>query len=176
MIFRDDDISESTCLDRFKSVDSIFREYKVDHTVAVIAAGIEANTPLVDYINAHPHIKVQLHCWTHGHNRETDSMPRMGPTRLADDLANGIEKLLSVFGVRASVLYPPWNETDATVERVAGGIGLIVSHKKTSLEAFIRASGRAAGGVVNFHYWSERECGPGHSTLEKAVALFAKTR
>lgn len=170
MIFRDDDIGGATCFDLFRSVDSLFREHNVRHTVAVIAEDIEKNTPLVDYIRAHPHINVQLHCWAHGHDRETEAMTKVDPEALAADLLRGANKLHEVFGVRATVLYPPWNESNQAVVSAASQAGLKVSHKKISLEAYIRGNREQA--VINFHYWSARET----SLLEKALQIHAKSR
>lgn len=165
MIFRDDDISVLTDMPEFTRVDAIFKKYGVEHTIAVIAKDIEKNAALVDYINANPHIKVQLHCWEHIKFTENTDM-------LGGHLVLGIDKLKEVFNVTPTILYPPWNESDRQVMVIAHKLGLTVSNKKITLTQYIRVRGQVAEDVINFHYWHDEDA----MLLDPALRIYTEMK
>jgi peptidoglycan/xylan/chitin deacetylase (PgdA/CDA1 family) len=150
MIFRDDDISVLTDLPEFMKVDSIFKKYGVQHTIAVIVKDIENNAELVGYIKANSHIKVQLHCWEHIKFTENHDL-------LKEHFALALAKLKEVFNVTPTILYPPWNESDERVEKIARSFGLIVSTNKITLSQYLRVKGQVAEDTINFHYWHDED-------------------
>lgn len=155
MIWRDDDIGAEqvsnagrvfpgTKLEDLRAVDDIFRRYGVPHTIVVIAKDLDQRPDLIDLIRERRMIP-QLHCWTH------DDLTRDELAR--DDLERGVDMLAEMFGSRPTVLYPPWNRTSSKVEEAAARLGMMVSAQKISLSQWIRAGGKVAERVINFHHW-----------------------
>lgn len=148
MIWRDDDISVTTKLPPLCAVDDCFQREGMPHTIAVIAEHIETNRPLVQAILERG-MHVQLHAWIH------EDLRTHAAARAALPLA--VERLTQVFGTRPTVLYPPWNQSNAAVEAAASALGLTVSTQKVSLDQFLRCKGEVSEEVINFHYWDEAE-------------------
>ena len=179
IIFRDDDINFLTDLDQFKRVDSLFKLYKVDHTIAVIAKDIDKNQDLVKYIKENPHIKVQLHAWQHV------DFTKMDESKLTEHFTMGINKLTEVFGIKPTTWYPPWNRTNSFVNSVAIKCNLIPSWKQTSLMYYVQRNSvvydiknkvqnahRLDFGVINFHYWADSDM----MFLDPALENYANSR
>lgn len=163
MIWRDDDIQVISDVPEFTRVDSFFKKYGVEHTIAVIAKDIENNAELVNYINANPHIKVQLHCWEHIKFTENTDI-------LGEHLVLGIEKLKQVFNVKPTILYPPWNESNREVQVIAHRLGLKVSNQKISLTQYLKVKGSVAEDVINFHFWHDEDA----MLLEPALRIYTE--
>jgi peptidoglycan/xylan/chitin deacetylase (PgdA/CDA1 family) len=160
LIWRDDDIHWSTDLAQFIRVHELFNKYDAVHTIAVIAKDIDKNQELVEYIKSQPNIDIQLHCWEHisfTHNLDI----------LKEDLKQGIKKLEDVFGKKPTILYPPWNNTNDKVERIANLLGLKVSNIKVGISFYLKAVGKVDEETVNFHNWSVGDC----IFLEQALQL-----
>lgn len=148
--------SNEESLKRFIAVDELFIKYNKVHTIAVIADEIEKAEGLVEYINAHPHIDLQLHGWQHILYTENHN--------IADNHFKwGIEKLQNIFGKTPTVFYPPWNASDSFIEETANKHGMEVSFKHITLEAYIMG---AKGDVINFHYLYDSPL-----IIEKALQL-----
>lgn len=168
MIFRDDDIQESTALDVFRAADAPFKLHGIPHTIAVITSGLENNKFVLDYIRANAHIIPQLHCHTH-----EKPFTELTPPQLKDQFSRGIEIMRKLFGVAPSVFYPPWNKSNSDIEDIATRCGLITSSAKISLEQYVRADGDVLCNTINFHYWNLIR---DHKALDAAVAVYVKRR
>lgn len=163
MIWRDDDIGAETVLDDLLAVDDVFQVAPfARHTLAVVAAGVDRRPDLVDAIRARGMVP-QLHAWTH------EDLTASRQAR--EDLPRAVALLEDCFGARPTVLYPPWNRTDAAVEAAAAAIGLEVSTRKTSLSHFLRAQGDVRYDVVNFHYWHPEDA----SAVAPALQVHARS-
>jgi peptidoglycan/xylan/chitin deacetylase (PgdA/CDA1 family) len=145
MIWRDDDVGANTRLEDLAAVDDLFQRYRVPHTIAVMACGMDTRPDLVDLI-AKRRMIVQLHCWNHDDLAES--------ARGRRQLVQAVELLQALFGKPPTVLYPTWNRTSPELEAAAAALGLAVSCEKVSLEQFIRCEGDVVEPVCNFHYWS----------------------
>lgn len=166
MIWRDDDIFYKTRggrLTKLLQVDDCFQRESVPHTIAVLAADIDKAPELVQAVKERGMI-VQLHAWEH--DDLTDSAAARGM------LPQAVYSLTKAFGQRPTVLYPPWNRSNADVETAAAALGLTVSTRKVSLEQYIRFKGRTAEDTVNFHYWDDHEL----ALLPQALALYRQER
>lgn len=159
MIWRDDDISAKTKLDQLCTVDDCFQREGVPHTIAVIAYRIETNAALVHAIRERGML-VQLHAWIH-EDLTTHAAAR-------DALPLAVDRLTEVFGARPTVLYPPWNRSNATVEAMAASLGLTVSTQKISIDQYLRYKGEVDEDVLNFHYWDDDEL----ALLPSALRLY----
>ncbi len=159
MIWRDDDILwGSHGLDQLLEVDDLFQKYDRLHTVAVIVSTL---TPDVAKVLIDRRMSVQLHCWTHEDlTQDLTAVAALGPA---------VEKIHDLVGVRPTVLYPPWNRSNASLESAAADLGLTVSWEKASLEQFIRFQGRIGEETINFHYWCESD----RIALSKALRIDA---
>jgi peptidoglycan/xylan/chitin deacetylase (PgdA/CDA1 family) len=144
VIWRDDDIAVRTKVWQLRRVNDILRDHGAQHTIAVIAKDIETRPDLLELIRERRMI-VQLHCWTH------EDLTAHEWARI--DLARAVETLDLLFGRPPTVLYPPWNRTNAEVEEAAERLGLVVSATKISLDQFIRCGGDTDENTVNFHHW-----------------------
>jgi len=157
MIFRDDDIQKGTNIERFIMVDNLFIKHKVIHTIAVITEDLGYNHNLVDYINKHSHIDVQLHCHTH------IDFSIANENELRKQFENGLYILKECFKVKPTTFYPPWNRSSELCEKVALDYNLIVSNQKISFETYITRAGKGEDKTINFHYWHDDlnviECG-----------------
>lgn len=165
MIFRDDDINYKTNLEQFKKTQDLFNKYQVQHTIALIAKDIDRNPQLVEYILQND-IVVQLHCWTH--IRMKDCTIR----QLREDIERGSKIIELVFKKRPTILYPPWNETSDTIEKICNDYRLKVSVEKLSLDQYIRVKGDVAEDTINFHFWDKGDS----ELLEQALIIYAKNR
>lgn len=163
MIWRDDDIWVKTKLEQLLAVDDCFQDVGVPHTIAVLAERIDAHPALVDAIKARGMI-VQLHAWTH------DDLAASAAARAA--LPGAVDLLTHVFGYRPTMLYPPWNRSNALLERTAHALGLTVSTKKVSLDQYLRFKGDVGEDTINFHYWDDHE----RELLPAALALYRQRR
>lgn len=164
IVFRDDDINFTTDLKRFKLIDELFIKYGVDHTIAVIANGLEKNPDLIAYINEHPHIKVQIHCWDH-----TDSTIKDNDV-LRDELRRAKAKVTELFHREPTIWYPPWNKVLQTNIEVAEGLKLRVSHIKVSTSTYVKCNGDVEEEAINFHYWADSDT----MFLEPALQIYKK--
>jgi peptidoglycan/xylan/chitin deacetylase (PgdA/CDA1 family) len=163
-IWRDDDVWYKTTgekLDQFLRVDDHFQKYQVPHTLAVLAAHLDENQPLVDAIKER-RMLVQLHAWHH------DDLSVSSEARL--DLVDAIKMLERLFGARPTVLYPPWNRTSVELDAAAKVLGLQVRCHKISLQQYIRFEGDTFEDTVNFHFWDESE----FDLIPKALAIYRK--
>jgi len=146
MIWRDDDICESTLLADFEAVDRLFIEHKAIHTLAVITDGLVYNSKLVDYIRKHAHLSVQLHC--HYHHDFT----QLSADQVRFQFQEGIHIIHTLFDKAPTTWYPPWNRTNAEVNKIAAEYGLAPSWQKVSLEQYV--SNFRPFDTINFHYWA----------------------
>lgn len=161
MIFRDDDISYVTDLIRFRMVDSIFQQYQVPHTIAVITFDMYKRPDLIEYILKNPHIDVQLHCVDH---KDFTLLPE---SELRYQFEIGIKDIQFLFEKTPTTWYPPWNRTNEQVNTIARSYGLTPSWEKISLSPYVQAQGHMPGAeVINFHYWADQECQFLHPALE----------
>lgn len=160
MIFRDDDISAYTDLEKFHRVQKVFDNYGVTHTIAVLTKDMETRPDLVAYIKDHG-CDVQLHGWTH-------IKFTLDHSQVIEQLQRGIDDIYKLFGTRPSTFYPPWNDSDQFVEKAASSMQLQVSNKKTTLSKFIQSDGRVDEFVVNFHYWADQEA----MMIEPALRIY----
>jgi hypothetical protein len=145
MIWRDDDIGAKTSLEELRAVDDLFQASGlVQHTIAVVAAGLERRPDLVNFIRER-RMLVQLHCWEH-HDLSLDTKARAM-------LPRAVDLLEQLFQRRPTVLYPPWNQTNEALHEAAAALGLRVSATKVSLAQFLRAGGDVREDTINFHYW-----------------------
>lgn len=159
MIWRDDDIGRDTRIAALEAVDDLFQRFHVEHTIAVIAKGIETKSDLLAFIRERRMI-VQLHCWDH------DDLTLIGTARLQLQLAQAVD-VLTEHLTRPTVLYPPWNRSSPEVEAIAADLGLTVSWRKISLSQYIRCDGDVSDPVCNFHYWYP----PEFPLLEQALTI-----
>jgi peptidoglycan/xylan/chitin deacetylase (PgdA/CDA1 family) len=161
MIWRDDDVGKDTRLADLIAIDDLFQTYRIPHTVAIMAEGMDTAPELVDFI-IERQMLVELHCWTH-HDLRYDHH------RQRTNLAQAVAMIERLFGKRPTVLYPPWNRTNADVVKAAGALGLKVSTEKLSLAQYIRAGGDVAEDTINFHHWFVPEA----LLLERALSIAA---
>lgn len=161
MIWRDDDILYPHArLSDLLAVDDVLREFGCVHTVAVIA---ETLTPELGRIIQDRGMVAQLHCWAH------DDLS-VNAKAIAQ-LPMAVEKIADLCGQTPTVLYPPWNRTNARLEAVAMALGLEVSAEKLSLEQIIRLRAMVAhDATVNFHFWHE----PDREALPQALQAFTR--
>ena len=164
IIFRDDDINFTTDLKRFKLIDELFIKYGVDHTIAVIANGLEKSPELIEYIKSHQHIKVQGHCWDH-----TDSTVK-DPNKLREELGMARNKVIELFGVPPVIWYPPWNKVTQENIDVALGLVLQTSFIKVSTSQYVKVDGDVTEEAINFHYWADSDT----MFLEPALQIYKK--
>lgn len=160
MIWRDDDVGVDTRIAALEAVDDLFQRFRVEHTIAVIAKGIETRPDLLEFIRERRMI-VQLHCWTHEDLTATPSA--------LDDLARAVETLERHL-TRPTVLYPPWNRSNPEVDAAAAELGLTVSWRKVSLSQYIRCDGGVSQDVVNFHFWYP----PEFPQIEQALQIWTR--
>lgn len=146
MIWRDDDISYETDLKKFSLTQDVFNKYGVKHTIALVCQDIEKSPELIQYILDND-IDVQIHCWDH-----TDMT--LNTDTLEVELLKCIKVITSLFGKIPTTVYPPWNKTNAKVEKIAADLNLVVRADKISLQQYIRTNGDVAEDTVNFHYWA----------------------
>lgn len=144
MIWRDDDVGVGTKLEALQAVDDILQRYRLPHTIAIVAQGLERRPDLVAFILERG-IQPQLHCWNHDEPLTIEQ----ARTRLPEAVA----LLARLFHRRPTVLYPPWNKSNAALELAAAALDLTVSTRKISLEQFIRCDGDVLEDVINFHHW-----------------------
>lgn len=163
MIFRDDDISHTTDIALFRRVHKYFADAGITHTIALIVKDIETNHALVDYINTE-NIDVQLHCFTHYHLIQD-------PETFAKELPQCIKTIEWLFGKKPTILFPPWNETDETINIICANYGIRVSTEKTSLDRYILHNGNVKEQVINFHYWAQQET----ILIEPALKIYANS-
>lgn len=170
VVFRDDDIGFAHTAHKgeivmdydfitkkFIDIDQLFIKYGVKHTIAVIAKDIDKATELVEYIKDHPHIDVQLHCWTH------DDFTELTQTEIFDQLKKGKQILKEAFGKDVKIFYPPYNKVNDLVVRTAETLGLKTSFLKMSLQNYLNGY---TNDVINFHYWAD-ECKDLENALKK---------
>ena len=148
MIWRDDDISRTTHLAHLLQVDDQFQLTGQTHTIACIMRDMLLRPDLITAIKGR-RMEPQLHCWTHD-DLTTD-------TQSLRALPMAVQAMEDLFGVRPTVLYPPWNRSNERVEAMAEELGLTVACEKLSLQAYLRAGGYVQETVVNFHYWDAEE-------------------
>lgn len=158
MIWRDDDIGFATPIEALSAVDDLFQDYGVKHTIAVMAKAMDKRPELVDCILERGMI-VQLHCWTH--------LDLTKDANARAELAQAVEMVERLFGHPPSILYPPWNRTSDELTEAAAALGMSVSHKKISLDQFIRAGGDVAEDTCNFHYWAVQDV----ARLDRALRI-----
>jgi peptidoglycan/xylan/chitin deacetylase (PgdA/CDA1 family) len=158
MIWRDDDIGCDTRLADLTAIDDLFQQYRQPHTVAIMAASMDKRADLVDLIRERGML-VQLHCWTH------DDLRYKG----REDLPLAVEMIKRLFGAPPTILYPPWNRTNADVVEAAAALGMTVSTGKLSLAQYIRAGGDVDEDCINFHHWYVPEA----LLLERALQIAA---
>lgn len=149
-IFRDDDIAETTNVERFKFIDSFFKKYSVDHYIAIIVNGFANNKELVEYIKDNPHIKPHVHGWDH-----IDYMKE--PARLKHDLLLCKEELEKSLGQTPTIWFPPWNHADELTIRLAKEAGFETSYVKASLSYYVQNMGNIEYDVLNLHYWADSD-------------------
>jgi len=159
MTWRNDDISHTTDLNKFKAVHELFKKYNVLHTVALICKDIQKAPELIKYINDN-NIDVQVHAWEH------EDFTVMNEYKMQDQFKKSIACIKKYFKKKPTMFYPPWNKSDIIVEGIAAEFGLTVSNKKISLSQYLRG---ATGEVINFHSWSD-EC----VDLEEALKKYTK--
>lgn len=140
----------------FVKVDQLFIKYGVKHTVAVIAKDVEKSINLIEYVKAHKHIDVQLHCWEHLHYPQHMDV-------FSSHIEKGINKLTEVFGKRPTVFYPPYNDVCVEMRPICKQQGLELSYLKMDLIGYLK--GRKVP-VINFHYWAD-ECKDLEEALKK---------
>jgi len=148
MIWRSDDIQQSTDLKRFKEIHALFVKYKVLHTISIICKGIEENKPLVKYIKAEVkkgNIDPQIHAWVH-YDFTTNT------ENLSEELEWCVYTINKLFGKKPDTLFPPWNRSSPEVEMIAKQHGLKVSNQKISLSNYLNGK---EGDVINFHSWAD---------------------
>ena len=158
MIWRDDDISKSTNLKRFKQIHNLFLKYKVLHTVSLICEVIEENKPLIKYLQQqikNGSIVVEIHCWKHYDFTEN-------PTQLITDLPKCIEAVTRLFN-KPTTLFPPWNKTNRHVDHIAFLNKLEISTQKMSISGYLKGQNEK---VINFHFWAD-ECDQLEDALKK---------
>lgn len=160
MIFRDDDISYRTKLENFKKVHELFEQCNVVHTIALMAKDIEKAPDLIAFINS-KNIDVQLHCWDH-----IDLT--LNHDRVKEHLQQGIDCIKKQFNKTPTILYPPWNLTDSTVNSIAQELGLTVCADKISLNQYLRARGDVKEKVINFHSWDNGD----YAMLQEALRIY----
>lgn len=160
IIWRDDDISYATDFNKFKLAHEIFKRYNVKHTIALIAKDIQKNPALISYILEN-NIDVQIHCWIHYR------MP-LHLDILEQDLISCIGAIANNFGTVPTTIYPPWNDSDEKVIKIAKSLGLEVVPEKISLGQYIRVNGDVGENTVNFHYWADDD----PFLLEAALKIF----
>lgn len=148
MIWRDDDISRTTHLAHLTQVDDEFQATGERHTIACIMRDMTLRPDLIAAIKARRMLP-QLHCWTHENLTTHPAALRALP--------QAVRAMEDLFGVRPTVLYPPWNQTDERVEAMAEELGLTVACEKLSLAAYLRAGGYVQEDTVNFHYWDPED-------------------
>lgn len=158
MIWRDDDVGRHSRLEGLAAVDDMLREYGTRHTVAVIANEVRTKPPLIRLIRER-RMDVQLHCWDH------DDLTQS--TLAREQLPAAVQVIEDLFGMRPTVLYPPWNRSSPEVEAAAAALGLSVSWQKISLAQYIRAGGDVAERVINLHYWAPEDV----VLLERALRI-----
>lgn len=163
MIWRDDDIGHETSRYQLAATDDLFQQYRVTHTVAVIAQGLDQRPDLVRLIRER-RINPQLHCWNH------EDLTISAQARR--NLPRAVDLMAQLFGEPPVVLYPPWNHSSPAVEDAAARLGLTVSTVKISLAQYVRCTGYVAEEVVNFHYWDHDD----QQLLNQALAIYAQRR
>lgn len=156
--WRDDDIGARTKYKVLADVNDIFQRHGATHTIAVMAAGMDKRSDLVQLILARRMV-VQLHCWTH---------EDLTIAEFRAQLPAAVDMLADLFGVRPTILYPPWNRTDPGLMQAAAALGLTVSADKISLEQYIRANGDVKEDVVNFHHWHA----PDVAQIDQALRIY----
>lgn len=159
MIWRDDDVGCGTRIADMIAIDDLFQTYRQPHTIAVMADRMDTRPDLVEFIRERGML-VQLHCWTH------DDLRHKG----REDLPRAVAMIEGLFGAPPTILYPPWNRTNADVEAAAAALGMVVSTGKLSLDQYIRAGGDVAEDTVNFHHWYVPEA----LLLERALQIAAR--
>lgn len=172
MIWRSDDLSyryfipsenrwleQDYILKRFKEIDSLFIKYGVKHTVAIVAKDFEKAPELIEYIKAHPHIDVQLHCWQHDNYAELDYW------EMLNHFDSAIMTFRIIFNKPPLIWFPPYNKINGDCELIAYQNNLQISNKKISLSNYI--AGKREPEVINFHYWAD-EC----KDLEAALKIY----
>lgn len=170
MIFRDDDIHFLTDCDvyqRFHKVDALFKEYGIEHHIAILCNHFEQNPGLIEYIKANKHIIPQIHGWEH-----IDYSSEFNKGIIRKHLELCIAKFDELGLAKPTIWYPPWNFTSEIMEFLASEYGLIVSYKKETLTDFIRKNGEVTEPVINIHYWADIDT----QMLGAALALEAKRR
>ena len=169
IVWRDDDVGcahinragiaiPGTKLADLLAVDDMLRRHGKAHTIAVIACGLAGNRELVELIRAREMV-VQLHCWKH------DDLTANAQART--DLERAADAIFELFDARPTVLYPPWNRSSREVEEAAAALGMTVSHRKVSLDQYVRAGGDVDVPTVNFHHWHV----PDVILLDRALSL-----
>lgn len=148
IIWRGDDVQQSSDLKLFKQAHELFIKYNVLHTVALICNEIEKNKPLVKYIKQQVKNKsmdVQVHCWNHF------EFPK-DPVQVDKDLPKCIEVIKRLSGKMPDTLYLPWNKSDSVIDAIAWKHHLKSSYTKISLEQYLRG---VKGTVINWHFWAD---------------------
>lgn len=160
MIWRDDDVLDPAYgrLRDLLTVDDVLQRFGQRHTVAVLAKSL---TPgLAAIIRARGMIP-QLHGWVH------ESLI-YSPSALAH-LEDAVEKMAD-YGLRPTVLYPPFNHASSHVIDIAAALGLTVSTHHFTLSEYLQRGGLRRGeDVVNCHFWKVTE----RRLLWKALTLQA---
>lgn len=157
IIWRDDDVLlKPREFGKLLAVDDVLRRHAKVHTIAVIA---ETLTRELGAAIRERGMSAQLHCWSHEDLSEDADAIAMLPRAVA--------KMEDMIGVRPTVLYPPWNRTSPALEGAASKLGLAVSWRKISLEAYIRCGGQCEEDTVNFHFWHASDV----ALLEEALRL-----
>lgn len=158
MIWRDDDIGRETPVADLARVDDLFQAARLRHTIAILAEGLDTRPDLVALIRAR-RMRPQLHAWRH------EDLTQSAQARA--ELGQAVDLIEQLCGERPTILYPPWNRTNADVDAAAAALGLRVSAEKHSLGQFLRLNGAVHLDTVNFHYWAEGDV----ERLPRALAI-----
>lgn len=167
-IFRDDDISVTTNIQKLEAAHEIIVGAGRVHTVAVQMREIATNEEVWIWLHEASGLNVQLHGWDHSaldgepwyHNRTGQLHRGLTLDEVTDELRQCCEYWENISrrgGYKwkpLEVLFPPWNRVSDLTHRAAEKVGLRVD-----------ASHGPSSRTLLFHYWCSREV----DRLRKAV-------
>ena len=168
IVFRDDDISYTTCKFQFEKVHKLFEKYKVNHTIGILAKNFKDNVFLFWYIGRHDYFDIQLHGWDH---KDYSKLSYEDTYRELKEAKDYLEHIFSntKHYVKITTFIPPWSRASEVLQKVCIDLDMKISDRVIMPHQYLADSKDSS--VVNFHWW-EIDL----DVLEKMLQKYTKER
>lgn len=144
-LWRDDDVSVTTCPHLFKEFHNEFIKREKVHTVAVIMKDLWENHALFYYLATAPYLEIGLHGWEH---QDYSVLPY---EECYEDLKKSLDywktnaKRMVGYAKPIDTFFAPWNHESDAIKRACKDLGLNFCAVKKGEWNGVR--------INSFHHW-----------------------